>query len=100
MKPVFSSIPISSRAPSIRRTRPRSPRSWPTPSTGSARDPELRHQLGAQGRKRVAEHFSWDTIAQLTIELYRSLVEPAPGRRTTGKAAVSAPRLPGNTGQH
>jgi len=43
-----------------------------------ARDPDLRHQLGAHGRKRVVEHFSWDTIAQQTIELYRSLVEPEP----------------------
>ena len=31
------------------------------------RDPELRHQLGAQGRKRAVAHFSWDSIAEQTI---------------------------------
>jgi glycogen synthase len=38
-------------------------------------DPELRRRFGAQGRKRAVEHFSWDSIAQRTIELYKSLVE-------------------------
>ena len=64
-----------------------------------ARDPELRHQLGAQGRKRVVEHISWDTIAQLTIELYRSLFEPAPGitahpRRGRIRAEGTGPHRP------
>jgi len=40
-----------------------------------ARDPELRRRLGVQGRKRVLEHFSWDSIAERTVDLYRSLVE-------------------------
>jgi len=38
-------------------------------------EPTLRQQFGIQGRKRVIAHFSWDAIAQRTIELYRSLVE-------------------------
>jgi starch synthase len=38
------------------------------------RDAELRARFGANGRRRVEEHFSWDAIAQKTIELYRSLV--------------------------
>ena len=38
-------------------------------------EPTLRHQFGIQGRNRVIAHFSWDSIAQRTIELYRSLVE-------------------------
>jgi glycogen synthase len=39
-----------------------------------ARDAELRARFGANGRRRVEEHFSWDAIAQRTVELYRSLV--------------------------
>ena len=34
-------------------------------------DPELRDRFGAQGRKRVVAHFSWDAIAERTIDLYR-----------------------------
>jgi alpha-maltose-1-phosphate synthase len=40
-----------------------------------ARNPELRAQMGKAGRKRVEDHFSWDAIAERTVELYRSLVE-------------------------
>jgi glycogen synthase len=40
-----------------------------------AGEPGLRQKFGIQGRKRVIAHFSWDSIAQRTIELYRSLVE-------------------------
>ncbi|HMQ33674.1 MAG TPA: glycosyltransferase, partial [Chloroflexaceae bacterium] len=39
-----------------------------------ARDPELRERFGKAGRRRVEDHFSWDAIAQKTVELYRSLV--------------------------
>ncbi|MEO1091234.1 MAG: glycogen synthase [Pseudomonadota bacterium] len=38
-----------------------------------ARDPKLRARMGKAGRQRVLEHFTWDAIAQETIELYRSL---------------------------
>ena len=37
------------------------------------RDPELRTQMGKKGRQRVLEHFSWDAIAETTLELYRTL---------------------------
>ncbi len=37
-------------------------------------DPDLRAQFGANGRKRVEDHFSWSAIAERTLELYRSLV--------------------------
>jgi glycosyltransferase involved in cell wall biosynthesis len=37
------------------------------------RDPELRARMGKNGRQRVLEHFSWDAIAETTIELYRTL---------------------------
>jgi alpha-maltose-1-phosphate synthase len=40
-----------------------------------ARDPDLRAKMGKAGRKRVEDHFSWDAIAERTVELYRSLVE-------------------------
>jgi starch synthase len=38
-----------------------------------AREPELRERLGRAGRRRAVEQFSWDAIAQKTVELYRSL---------------------------
>jgi glycogen synthase len=38
------------------------------------RDPELRERMGKAGRRRVVEHFSWDAIAQRTVEMYRSLL--------------------------
>lgn len=38
-----------------------------------AGNPELRERFGQAGRRRVEEHFSWDAIAQKTVELYRSL---------------------------
>jgi glycosyltransferase involved in cell wall biosynthesis len=37
------------------------------------RDPALRRRMGEQGRRRALEHFSWDAIAQTTLDLYRSL---------------------------
>jgi starch synthase len=37
------------------------------------RDPELRNKMGKKGRQRVLEHFSWDAIAETTLELYRTL---------------------------
>jgi glycogen synthase len=36
-------------------------------------DPELRTKMGRQGRQRVLEHFSWDAIAETTLNLYRTL---------------------------
>ena len=38
-----------------------------------ARDPERRAAMGAAGRKRVLDQFSWDAIAETTLALYRSL---------------------------
>lgn len=40
-----------------------------------ARDPALQARFGAAGRQRVEQHFSWDAIAERTLELYRGLVE-------------------------
>jgi glycogen synthase len=38
-----------------------------------ARAPELRAAMGRRGRQRVLDHFSWDAIAETTLELYRTL---------------------------
>ena len=37
-------------------------------------DPELRTRMGAAGRRRAVEVFSWPAIADLTVELYHSLL--------------------------
>jgi glycogen synthase len=39
-----------------------------------ALDPALQQRFGQAGRRRVEEQFSWDAIAEKTLELYRSLV--------------------------
>jgi glycogen synthase len=39
-----------------------------------ARDPALRERFGEAGRRRVVDHFSWDAIAQRTVEMYASLL--------------------------
>ena len=37
-------------------------------------DPERARQLGVDGRRRAVELFSWDAIAERTLDLYRSLL--------------------------
>ncbi|MGY6501862.1 MAG: glycogen synthase [Acidimicrobiales bacterium] len=37
-------------------------------------DPDRAQAMGRAGRQRVLEHFAWPTIAERTVELYRSLV--------------------------
>lgn len=39
-----------------------------------ALDPERAQAMGRSGRRRVESHFSWDAIAERTLELYRELV--------------------------
>jgi glycogen synthase len=36
-------------------------------------NPVLRHHMGQKGRMHVEQHFSWRTVAQHTLELYRRL---------------------------
>ncbi|TYB38706.1 glycogen synthase [Micromonospora sp. AP08] len=36
-------------------------------------DPKRAEEFGRAGRRRAVEHFSWDTIAQRTLEVYRSV---------------------------
>ncbi len=40
-----------------------------------ARDPALRESFGAAGRRRVEAHFSWDAIAEQTLEMYGKVIE-------------------------
>lgn len=40
-----------------------------------ALDPELARKMGAAGRQRVVEHFSWRSIAKQTFDLYKTLVD-------------------------
>ena len=40
-------------------------------------DPGTAERMGAVGRKRAVEEFSWPAIAQRTAELYRSLTRPS-----------------------
>jgi starch synthase len=37
-------------------------------------DPALAERMGEAGRRRAVEQFSWSTIAEQTVDLYRSLV--------------------------
>jgi glycosyltransferase involved in cell wall biosynthesis len=37
-------------------------------------DPELRARIGAAGRQRVAERWSWTHCAQLTVDQYREVL--------------------------
>lgn len=41
-------------------------------------DPERRARMGAAGRRRAVERFSWSSIADQTLALYRSLAGGAP----------------------
>jgi starch synthase len=36
-------------------------------------DPDRATAMGAAGRRRAVEHFSWSTIAERTVQLYRSV---------------------------
>jgi glycosyltransferase involved in cell wall biosynthesis len=60
---------------------------------GALDDPELRARVGAAGRRRVVERWSWRHTAEATAEHYRALLEEwtpptplssavLPGRRT------------------
>ena len=37
--------------------------------------PERAAQMGRAGRQRAIDHFSWDSIADRTLEVYRSVLE-------------------------
>ena len=39
------------------------------------RDPDLCKKMGAAGRKRVLDNYSWRSIAETTLALYKSLLK-------------------------
>jgi glycosyltransferase involved in cell wall biosynthesis len=41
----------------------------------SIQDPERKAQLGRNGRKRVLEQFTWEKVAEKTVQLYTELLE-------------------------
>jgi glycosyltransferase involved in cell wall biosynthesis len=44
-------------------------------------DPDQRAKVGAAGRRRVVEQWSWHRTALRTVEQYRSAIADADGRR-------------------
>ncbi|MFH9553569.1 glycosyltransferase family 4 protein [Streptomyces sp. NPDC017435] len=56
-------------------------------------DPELRARLGAAGRRRVLERFTWARAAEGTVARYREAIADGGRPRVAGaSAAVAAPR--------
>jgi glycosyltransferase involved in cell wall biosynthesis len=43
--------------------------------TSALENPEKRKWLGKNGRKRVVEEFTWDKIAERTLELYEQIIK-------------------------
>ena len=39
------------------------------------RDPQMARRMGLAGRKRVEDHFSWSSIAEKTVTMYRGLLD-------------------------
>ncbi|WP_232548473.1 glycogen synthase [Propioniciclava soli] len=46
-----------------------------------ARDPDRAHAMGKAGRQRCIDEFSWEKIAQETVEVYRAAAEHRKARR-------------------
>jgi starch synthase len=51
-------------------------------------DPERARAMGRAGRRRAEEHFSWESITETTLEVYRSVLSDAASR--PGEAAEQA----------
>jgi glycosyltransferase involved in cell wall biosynthesis len=49
-------------------------------------DRELRRRMGAAGRRRAAEHFSWDAVTRRTVELYARYAGKKPGLGGSGSS--------------
>jgi glycosyltransferase involved in cell wall biosynthesis len=54
--------------------------------------PDLRATMGAAGRRRVVENWSWSIMAARTVEHYRALLADTPPRPPLDAAASAAPR--------
>ncbi|MEU3601944.1 glycosyltransferase family 4 protein [Streptomyces sp. NPDC006798] len=55
-------------------------------------DPGLRARLGAAGRERVLERFTWARAAAGTVELYRAAIDRAAAGRSAGRRTGAAAR--------
>jgi glycosyltransferase involved in cell wall biosynthesis len=62
-------------------------------------DPVLRQRLGAAGRQRVMERFTWQVTAQGTADCYQALLEgrPLPGAPGRHRNEPEPARDPGGT---
>ena len=52
-----------------------------TALTALVRDPDRAAAMGVAGRRRAVEHFSWESIAERTMAVYRSVLDPEPAAR-------------------
>lgn len=57
-------------------------------------DTELAARLGAAGRARVVERFTWRAVAQQTVTWYRGALPSAPGTRHSAADSVRADSVP------
>lgn len=55
--------------------KPRDPADIAWGITGALQDAEQSKRLGQNGRTRVLQEFSWDVIAQKTVQVYNELLE-------------------------
>jgi glycosyltransferase involved in cell wall biosynthesis len=53
-------------------------------------DAELRRRMGEAGRRRAAEHFSWDAVTRKTLDVYARYAGKKPGRGGSGSSARRA----------
>lgn len=53
-------------------------------------DRELRRRLGEAGRRRAAEHFSWDAVTRRTLDVYARYAGKEPGLGASGSSARRA----------
>ena len=62
-------------------------------------DPELVRQLGAAGRRRLIEHFTWEHVAARHIKLYAEInAQPTDGRHVEARAPADPRLVPARAG--
>ncbi|MHB1508207.1 MAG: glycosyltransferase family 4 protein [Acidimicrobiales bacterium] len=75
---------------------PNNPRSLAVGLTRALADAGLRARIGAAGRRRALERFTWPVTARLTVEQYRLLLEDlARSARDGSGPSRTGPREPG-----
>jgi len=53
-------------------------------------DPERAKAMGAAGRKRAEDHFTWEAIAQRTMEVYRKVLAKAAAKKAAEQDKAAA----------